>query len=146
MTKPTADQPSIFLRVTRGLARASAPVGRLMAGQRLLPLWGIVHYQGRKSGRDLSTPVQIRATDDSFVIALPWGDGTQWVRNVMAAGRCTVSWAGSDHEADSPQVLSLEEATAFTHWQRAILGVMRIDQFLRLRRVSAASGGDSAAA
>lgn len=123
---------SIFGRVTRAAARLSEPIGRLMA--RLFPLWAIVHYRGRRTGRELSTPVQVRATAGEFVIALPWGSKTQWVRNVEAAGGCTVSWRGTDHLVDSPRVLRLDEATAFRGWERAALRVVRIDEFLSLRR------------
>ena len=101
---------------------------------RLFPLWAIVHYRGRRTGRELSTPVQVRTTPSEFLIALPWGSRTQWVRNVQAAGRCTVTWRGTDHPADSPRVLSLDEATAFRSWERAALRLVRISEFLSLRR------------
>jgi len=146
MSTEAEPKRGIVPSVTRALARASVPIGRALSHQSVIPLWGVVHYRGRRTGRELSTPVQIRAADDSFVIALPWGAGTQWVKNVIAAGRCTVTWSGSDHEADSPEVLTLDEATAFSNWQRAILGVLRINQFLRLRRVSASGGTRPAAA
>jgi deazaflavin-dependent oxidoreductase (nitroreductase family) len=123
---------SIFGRVTRAAARLSQPIGRLMA--RLFPLWAIVHYRGRRTGRELSTPVQVRATPSEFLIALPWGSSTQWVRNVQAAGGCTVTWRGIDHAVDSPRVLSLNEAIAFRGWERAALRIVRIHEFLSLRR------------
>jgi len=141
MTETTAARPSVFLRGTRALARATGPIGRALAGQSLIPLWGVVQYRGRRTGRDLSTPVQIRATPDSFVIALPWGSGTQWVRNVQAAGGCTILWKGKNHRAESPEVLSLEEARAFSGWQRALLRIGHIDEFLRLRRVGESAAG-----
>jgi deazaflavin-dependent oxidoreductase (nitroreductase family) len=124
---------NILGRVTRAAARASEPIGRLMA--RHFPLWAVVHYRGRKTGRELSTPVQVRTTPDEFLIALPWGSGTQWVRNVQAAGSCTVTWRGKDHAADHPRVVRLDEATAFRGWERAALRLVRIREFLRLRRV-----------
>ncbi len=127
---------SIFRSVTRAAARASEPIGRLMA--RLFPLWAIVHYRGRRTGRELSTPVQVRTTADAFLIALPWGSGTQWVRNVQAAGRCTVTWRGTDYVADSPTLLRLDQATAFRGWERAALRLVRIDEFLSLRRTPSA--------
>ena len=123
---------SILRSVTRAAARATAPIGRVMA--RVSPLWGVVHYRGRRTGRDLSTPVQVRATPDAFVIALPWGSGTQWVRNVQAAGGCTVTWRGTDHVVDSPRVIGRAEATAFRGWERLALRLLRTDEFLSLRR------------
>lgn len=124
---------SIFRSVTRAAARATAPIGRVIA--RVSPLWGVVHYRGRRTGRELSTPVQVRATPETFVIALPWGSGTQWVRNVQAAGGCTVTWRGTDHVADSPKVVGLADATAFRGWERRALRLVRIHEFLSLRRI-----------
>ena len=56
------------------------------------------------------------------------------MRNVEAAGRCTLTWRGTDHAVDSPRVVSLDEATAFRRWERAALRLVRIREFLTLRR------------
>ena len=107
-------------RATRALARTTAPLSRPLAGRRFFPLWAIVHHRGRKSGRAYSIPVAIRASDDAFTIALPWGDRTEWVRNVVAADGCTITWRGCEHRAVEPMVIGAEEAApAFAPWQRA---------------------------
>ena len=67
----TIDVMNVFHPVTRAAARASEPIGRLIA--RLFPLWAIVHYRGRRTGRELSTPVQVRTTASEFLIALAVG-------------------------------------------------------------------------
>lgn len=132
----TAKRPSTFHAVTRALARASVTFMKPLSGRRLLPLWGSIHYRGRRTGRDLSTTVQVRSTPSSFVIALPWGAGTQWVKNVRAAGTCTVTWRGRDYRADTPEILGLDEATAFRGWERTLLRIGKVNQFLRLRRTA----------
>src|SRR4051812_32278800 len=78
-------------------ARATSPVVRVLAGRRYFPAWAVVHHRGRVSGRSLAVPVSVVATPTGFVINLPWGARTNWVRNVLAAGECTIRWKGVDH-------------------------------------------------
>lgn len=58
-----------------------------------MPLWALVEYRGRKSGRSYTTPIAIVGfTPRSGYIALPWGRGTDWVRNLQAAGEGKLMW------------------------------------------------------
>ena len=59
---------------------------RTFAGH--LPWFAIVVHRGRKSGRIYRTPVNAFGIDDGFVIALTYGPDRDWVKNVLAAGRC----------------------------------------------------------
>jgi hypothetical protein len=127
--------PSGLSRAMRSLARATAPLSRPLAGRRFFPLWAIVRHRGRRSGHDYEIPVAIRASDEAFTIALPWGDQTQWVRNVLDADGCTIRWWGDDHPTTEPVVIGAEEAgSAFSPAQRAILRAAGVRSFLRLRR------------
>ena len=69
------------------------PVARLG----VIPLWGVVRHRGRKSGRMFATPIAVAATGDAFVIPLPWGERTDWCRNIVAAGGGTIRYRGSDY-------------------------------------------------
>ncbi len=130
--------PSVLARVTRATARATGPLARPIAGRRLLPLWAVVHHRGRRSGRAYAIPIAIRASDDAFTIPLPWGTETQWLRNVQAAGGCTIRWRGIDHTATAPRMIGAEEAIpAFHPVQRMILRVGGVGSFLRLSRTEA---------
>jgi deazaflavin-dependent oxidoreductase (nitroreductase family) len=118
------------------MARVTAPMARALAGRRFSPLWAVVHHRGRKTGRMLSVPVAVRATGDAFVIVLPWGPGTNWVRNVQAAGGCVVRWKGADHWVDTPEVIGTADARAYfggLTW-KIVERVMQADSFLRLHR------------
>src|SRR5690349_10060056 len=86
-------------------ARATAPAIRVLAGRRWFPAWAVVHHRGRVTGRDLAVPIAIVTTPDGFVINLPWGARTNWVRNVVAAGGCTIRWKGIDHRMDQPRII-----------------------------------------
>jgi deazaflavin-dependent oxidoreductase (nitroreductase family) len=94
-------------------ARATAPATRVVAGRRWFPGWAVVHHRGRKTGRDLTVPIAVIATADLFVVNLPWGAHTNWVRNVQAAGGCTIRWRGADHRADQPRIAGEAEARPY---------------------------------
>jgi deazaflavin-dependent oxidoreductase (nitroreductase family) len=120
-------------------ARLSNPAMRAFAGHRLFPLWAVLHHRGRKTGRALSVPVAVVAAPDTFVIALPWGPGTNWVRNVLAAGGARLRWKGRDHQVTDPRVLDAGEARPYfppVLWPVAqrLIGA---EHFLLVRRSSA---------
>ena len=83
-----------------------------LAGHRLFPLWAVVHHRGRSSGKDYTTPVAVMATPTTFVIALPWGRGTDWVRNLRAANGCTIRWKGREFTCTDPTFVGKEVALA----------------------------------
>ncbi|MDI6102462.1 nitroreductase family deazaflavin-dependent oxidoreductase [Actinoplanes sp. NEAU-A12] len=94
-------------------ARATAPVAAALAGRRWFPLWAVVHHRGRKSGRDLTVPVAIVTTPEGYIINLPFGAGTNWVRNVLAAGGCTLRWKGADLRATDPRIIDAASARPY---------------------------------
>jgi deazaflavin-dependent oxidoreductase (nitroreductase family) len=118
------------------LARLTAPMARAFAGRRFFPIWAVVHHRGRKTGRDLSVPVAVRANSDAFLIALPWGPGTNWARNVLAAGGCTIRWKGADYRVTGPEVLGQSQARPY--FSRAMWFVVQrgihAEAFLLLHR------------
>jgi deazaflavin-dependent oxidoreductase (nitroreductase family) len=118
------------------LARLTAPMARGLAGRRFFPLWAVVHHRGRKTGRALSVPVAVQATPDAFLIALPWGPGTNWVRNVQAAGGCVVRWRGVDREVSRPELLGRAEARPyFGRWEwQAAERLIGVEWFLLVHR------------
>ena len=83
-----------------------------LAGRRFLPLWAVLRHRGRKSGKQYAIPVAVIPTETTFIIALPWGRGTDWVRNVRAAGRCTIRWKGADNECTDPMFVDKDVAAA----------------------------------
>jgi deazaflavin-dependent oxidoreductase (nitroreductase family) len=87
-------------------------VALLLAGRRFVPLWAALHHRGRRSGKAYVVPVAVTPTDTTFLIALPWGRGTDWVRNVRAAGECTIRWRGHDYACSEPEFVGQEVARA----------------------------------
>jgi deazaflavin-dependent oxidoreductase (nitroreductase family) len=86
-----------------------------LAGRRILPPWALLRHRGRMSGTEYAIPVAVIPTDASFVIALPWGRETDWVRNVRAADGCTIRWKGVDYDCTDPTFVGPEVAAAAAH-------------------------------
>jgi deazaflavin-dependent oxidoreductase (nitroreductase family) len=107
----------------------------------------VVRHVGRRSATVYETPVVPVTTEDGVVIALPYGDGADWVQNVLASGSATLSHEGETFQVDRPEVVPMEQVDAyFADAERRTHRMMRVDQGLRLRRVDSASGSTSEAA
>ena len=73
----------------------------------------VVGHVGRRSGRAYQTPVTVARHEDSFLIALPYGDRTDWLKNVLAAGSATIVSDGHSYRVDRPEVIPMAEAIAY---------------------------------
>ncbi|MCV7226304.1 nitroreductase family deazaflavin-dependent oxidoreductase [Mycolicibacterium komossense] len=69
-----------------------------------------IRHTGRKSGTQYSTPIGADRTSGGFVIPLAYGTRVDWLQNVLAAGRATVSAEGETHDVTDPEVI--DAATA----------------------------------
>jgi len=119
----------------RVFTRVTDPITRPLAGRRFFKLWAVVHHVGRRSGAQYATPVAIVTTPDGFIIPLPWGERTQWVRNVLEAGGTQLRWAGSDYSLIAPELIGRSEAEAyFGPALRLGLSAFGMRVFLRLRK------------
>ncbi|HEY6310258.1 MAG TPA: nitroreductase family deazaflavin-dependent oxidoreductase [Streptosporangiaceae bacterium] len=72
-----------------------------------------VRHVGRRSGRTYETPVIAVQHEDSFLIALPYGQRTDWLKNVLHSGSATVVAKGHTYEVDRPEVIPMAGATAY---------------------------------
>ena len=140
-TAPVATQPRradpLLLRAVRAGTRLTRP----LAGRRYFPLWAVLHHRGRKSGREYAVPVGVRETAEGYFIALPFGDQTQWVHNVVVAGGCTLRWRGSDIALADPTIVRADEAAfAFPLALRWMMSLAGAHQVLRLRRLEHSVG------
>ncbi len=95
----------LFTRVMRPLALRSA--GKEGSST------SVVRHTGRRSGRTYETPVIAARHGDSFLIALPYGERTDWLKNVLGEGSATIVTNGHTYEVDRPQVIPMTEATTY---------------------------------
>jgi deazaflavin-dependent oxidoreductase (nitroreductase family) len=73
----------------------------------------LIRHTGRITGALYETPVVAAATEDGFVIALPYGPQADWVKNVLAKGSATIVNEGLTHRVSEPQVVAIETADPY---------------------------------
>jgi len=121
-------------------ARMTAGLMRPLAGKRWNPIFSVVRHTGRRSGRTFETPVAARRVDGGFVLALAFGTGANWYRNLLAAGGGVIRWRGVDHAVGTPEPIDVATAlTTFNAPQRAGLRAARIDGYIRVPDARAAA-------
>jgi deazaflavin-dependent oxidoreductase (nitroreductase family) len=98
----------------------------------------IIEHTGRASGRAFQTPVTPTQTADGFVIALPYGPGTDWVKNILASGSATLVHEGQTYALEKPEVIPITAAAAdFGPRERRFLRLFGVQECLRLYRATA---------
>ena len=96
----------------------------------------VIRHRGRTSGRAYETPVGVVATDDGFLIAMPYGLQANWLRNLLASGSAAIVHEGLTHAVDQPEIVPMREvATRFPASDQLGFRVLRVDQCLRVRPV-----------
>jgi deazaflavin-dependent oxidoreductase (nitroreductase family) len=127
-------------RLIRSIARVVNPVVLRFAGGRHLPVLGVIHHSGRRTGQRYATPLGIRPAAGGFVMPLTFGEAAGWYRNVRAAGWCVITWRGDDHTVASPVIVDSATALpAFPRYERLALRLIGIRQFVWLRCAPAAA-------
>jgi deazaflavin-dependent oxidoreductase (nitroreductase family) len=121
-------------RLIRSVARLVNPLVLRIAGSRHMPVIGIVHRRGRKTGRPYATPLGIRpAAAGGFVMPLTFGEAAAWYRNIAAAGWCVVTWRGADYTVANPVIVDRSTALpAFPRYERQALQAIGINEFVWL--------------
>lgn len=93
--------------------------------------YSIVRHVGRRSGTEYRNPVSAYPLADGFVIAVLYGAESQWVRNVMAAGRFTLRTKGRDYLLQRPEIIAPAQALpAFPALTRLMLRSRNIQDFV----------------
>jgi hypothetical protein len=71
-------------------------------------------------------------TPHAYVISLPYGTGCDWVRNVLAAGSCTLVYRGMRLELTAPRLLDPGDEALLPGAVRAALRLGRVQRVMRL--------------
>jgi deazaflavin-dependent oxidoreductase (nitroreductase family) len=104
--------------------------------------WQAIHHVGRTSGQEYRTPIDAMAVDDGFVITLVYGQRSDWVRNVLAAGSARLEVEGEIIEIVDPEILTADQAFArLPSGTKRPPRALRIDEFLAVRRAGHRSDG-----
>ena len=99
-----------------------------------LPGFAIVHHVGRRSGRAFSTPVNAFRDGDDVIIALTYGAGADWVKNVLAAGSCELVTRGQRIRLTQPRIGDDPAMRWAPLPVRIVLGIIHAPQYMRLTR------------
>jgi len=101
----------------------------------LLPLYGVIEHRGRRSHKAYRTPVVVRYTGDGFIVPMPWGERTDWYRNVRAAGESIIRWKGHDYQVVQPELITDPTAVraSFSAFEQAMIPRLGINHYLHLR-------------
>lgn len=110
-----------------------------LAGRRFFPM-AQIHHLGRRSGKAYVTPTSAHLHGDVLLIALTFGNQSDWSRNVRAAQGCTVRVGGRTYRATSPALVTWADdraliASAFNPALRGGFRLLGIRQFMRLHVV-----------
>jgi len=97
----------------------------------------VIRHQGRTTGRTYQTPVWAVPTEDGFVIAIVYGPGTDWLKNVLAKGSAHLVTGGQTYEVDRPEVIPIDAALAsFEPREQLLLRRIGVTDVLRVHRVA----------
>src|SRR5262249_24045596 len=122
-------------RLIRSVARVVNPLVLRFAGGRHMPVLGVLHHRGRRTGQEYATPLGSRPTaGGGFVIPLTFGEASGWYRNIRAASRCEITWLGCDYTVTDPVIVDRAAALpAFPRYERLALRLVGVQQFVWLR-------------
>jgi deazaflavin-dependent oxidoreductase (nitroreductase family) len=106
----------------------------------------VIRHQGRRTGRTYHTPVWAVPTEDGFVIAIVYGSGTDWLKNVLARGAAAIVHQGATYLVDQPEIVAMDSARAYfpatlqrTHRLVGVEGCLRVRR-VKVAKTSAAQG------
>ena len=100
----------------------------------------VITHVGRRSGRVFLTPLDAHPVDGGFVFVLNYGAGSDWVRNIMAAGNARLVAAGTEHELNNPRIISKAEAQEHLAAETKLPpDRMNVTEFLLMDTVQAAA-------
>ncbi len=105
------DMNGSIQRTLRRLTQVTRPLAMRSAGTEQSNT-SVVCHVGRRSGRSYETPVVVAAQGERFLIALPYGERTDWAKNVLASGAARVLTHGH-MKVDQPQVIPMTDATRY---------------------------------
>jgi deazaflavin-dependent oxidoreductase (nitroreductase family) len=109
---------------------ATNRITRPLAG-RIAPFALLVH-RGRRTGREYRTPIFAFPCGGGFIIALTYGSGTDWERNVRDGGG-ELAYRGTRYRLGAPVAVGPDRAgRCLPAVVRVALRVTRVRDFLEL--------------
>jgi deazaflavin-dependent oxidoreductase (nitroreductase family) len=93
----------------------------------------VLTHVGRNTGTIHRTPLDAHPVERGYIFVVVYGSESDWVRNVLAAGRASLTINGEDIELVSPRLVDEGEAMrAVPDTVRRPPRVLRISDYLRM--------------
>jgi deazaflavin-dependent oxidoreductase (nitroreductase family) len=70
----------------------------------LVPPWAVVIHRGRRSGQTYRTPVVALRRDERIYVAILYGEESDWVQNLLAAGGGEIDRLGKRQQLLEPRI------------------------------------------
>ena len=99
------------MKLSRGVARFNKRVTNRIQGVYawLVPPWAVILHRGRRSGRQYRTPLFAFRRGRTLVIALLYGEESDWLRNLRKGGGHVIR-AGRTFSVGPPEVIATRAA------------------------------------
>ncbi|MCP2317813.1 deazaflavin-dependent oxidoreductase, nitroreductase family [Nocardia amikacinitolerans] len=98
----------------------------------------VLIHVGRVSGTTYRTPLDAHPVDGGYLFVPVYGSGSDWVRNILAAGSARLRVDGTEIDLAAPRLVGVEEA--YQVWPDSVARppkLLRITEFLRMDLVTA---------
>jgi hypothetical protein len=95
----------------------------------------LIEHFGRKTGTIRQTPIHPMRTADGFRIIVPVGERSEWARNVLAAGHCSLILADRRYELGHPVLENPATVPDLPRPMRALFEWLGF-RYLRLRTIA----------
>lgn len=70
----------------------------------------VLRHVGRSSGAAYRTPLDAHPVEGGYMFILVYGSQSDWVQNVLAAGKATIEIDDEEHELVSPRLVDEDDA------------------------------------
>lgn len=91
-----------------------------------LPPWAVIVHRGRVTGAEYRTPVTAFRRGGTLAVPMPYGEESDWVRNLLAEGRGGLERAGRVSRLVRPRVVDATGAADLPPTARAAARFMPI--------------------
>jgi deazaflavin-dependent oxidoreductase (nitroreductase family) len=131
------------MKVSRRVARFNKTVTNRVQGVYawILPPWAVILHRGRRSGRAYRTPVLAFRQGRTLVVALLYGEESDWLRNLRAAGGGHIVRGGRTYELGPPRVVETDAAAELARLPRVARAYCRLADKQMLADVGERIGG-----
>lgn len=109
------------------------PVARRLAGR--VGSLALITHTGRRTGRTYQTPVRAFRRGDLIAVGANFGADSDWVKNVLSAGGCTMVLRGERLRLTEARLVPLDDLPpVFPRWfETGLRHLVRTEDCLLLR-------------